>query len=248
MYLCPAMRIAQLTDLHIGQADEATFEIDVRANFLRICQKVRELAPDYIVISGDLCYQDAHPAIYTWIRQQLDALEITYDLISGNHDDPILMAQVFDREHLVVDGAMYYQRQLEGFPYIFLDTTTGIISQKQLSWLRHALKQQLGRLIIFMHHPPLLAGVPHMDINYPLENRDEVLDILLDYPGQIDIFCGHYHVDKSIRVEQVNVHITPSNFFQMDQYSESFAVDHRRPGFRLIEVSPEYLRHSVIFV
>lgn len=241
------MRIVQITDLHIGLADEATFEIDVRANFLKICEKIRQLAPDYVVISGDLCYQNAHPVIYSWIKQQLDALEITYDLISGNHDDPVMLAQAFNIEHLLVDGALYYQRQLEGFPYLFLDTTTGVISSKQLSWLANCLKKQLGRLIIFMHHPPLLAGVPHMDHHYALENRDEVLELLLEYPGPVDVFCGHYHVDKTISTENVNVHITPSNFFQIDQYSEKFAVDHRRPGLREIEITSEYLRHTVIF-
>lgn len=242
------MRIVQITDLHVGLADEDTFNVDVRSNFLAVCQKTRELAPDYLVISGDLCYEDANPEIYGWIRQHLDDLEITYDLLSGNHDDPQVMARAFDREHLLQNGGLYYQRQLEGRPYLFLDTTTGIVDPAQLQWFEDALRHQLEQLIIFMHHPPLLAGVPHMDNNYALKNRDEVLELMLRYPGRIDVFCGHYHVNKIVSVRNVNIHITPSCFFQIDQYSESFAVDHHRPALREIKVDDDQLSHTVIFL
>ena len=242
------MRIIQITDLHVGLAGEETFEVDVRANFLQVCRKIQELAPDYLVVSGDLCFEDAHQEIYTWLKQHLDQLEITYDLISGNHDEPKMLATCFEREHLLVDGKLYFKRQLEGQSYLFLDTTNGKIEGKQLEWLRDTLKSEIGRLIIFMHHPPVLARVPHMDGNYPMQNRDEILDLFLDYPDQIDIFCGHYHVDRAISTGNVNIYITPSTFFQMNQQSSSFAVDHRRPGMRLIEVAPEHLYHSTIYV
>lgn len=242
------MRIIQLTDLHVGLPNEATFEVDVRQNLQKACRKIQQLRPDYVVVSGDLCFQDPDRSIYTWVRQQLDALDITYDLLSGNHDDPKMMAEVFEREHLLVGDALFYQRQLEGAPYLFLDTTTGIVAEDQLKWLSETLKQQSGQVIIFMHHPPTLAGVPHMDQKYALQNRDQVMEIILDYPGRVDIFCGHYHVDKVLGIENVNIYITPSCYFQIDQYSESFAVDHRRPGIREIEITGEYLRHTVIYL
>jgi Icc protein len=242
------MRIVQITDLHVGLADEDTFKVDVRANFLKICQKIRELAPDYLVVSGDLCFDEADAGIYRWIRQHLDRLEITYDLISGNHDDPRLLADSFDRSHLLRDGKLYFQRQLEGAPYFFLDTTTGTIDQAQLDWLDHALKRQAGPVIIFMHHPPTLAGVPHMDRNYALINRQETLDILLNFEHRIDIFCGHYHVDKTLSMGNLNIHITPSCFFQIDQHKEEFAVDHYLPALREIEITEEMLSHTVIYL
>lgn len=242
------MRIIQLTDLHIGRPDEATFEVDVRANLHKACRKIKALSPDYVVVSGDLCFQDPDPSIYTWVKQQLDALDITYDLLSGNHDEPVMLARSFGIEHLLVEDALYYYRQLEGIPYLFLDTTTGIVDTRQLKWIEETLKQQTGPVIIFMHHPPTLAGVPHMDQKYALQNRDEVMEILLSYPGRIDIFCGHYHVDKVLCIDNLNVYITPSCFFQIDQFSETFAVDHRRPGLREIEITTEYLRHTVIYL
>lgn len=242
------MRIIQITDLHVGLANEETFDVDVRANFLGICQKIRELAPDYLVVSGDLCFDKADPEIYRWLKQHLDSLEITYDLLSGNHDDPKILARSFECEHLLQNGALFYQRQLEGFPYIFLDTTTGIIGKEQLKWLQDALDHQAGPVVIFMHHPPLLAGIPHMDRNYALKNRDEVMEILLEYNHRIDIFCGHYHVDKVLGVDHLNIYITPSCFFQIDQHKEEFAVDHYRPALREIKVNENMMSHTLIYL
>ena len=102
------MRIVQITDLHVGLPNEDTFDVDVRANFESICRKVRQLAPDYLVVSGDLCFQDANPEIYQWVKQRLDSLEITYDLLSGNHDDPSIMAETFERQHLLKGNFLYY--------------------------------------------------------------------------------------------------------------------------------------------
>lgn len=241
------MRIIQITDLHIGMAGEDTFDVDVRGNFLRMCQEIKRLAPDYLVVTGDLCFEDPHEEIYVWIKQHLDSLEITYDLLSGNHDDPLMLSAVFERDHLLKGSQLYYQRQIEGDVYLFLDTTTGIIDQQQLNWLAKALNSQYNRLVIFMHHPPVWGGVPHMDNNYPLHNRDIVLETLLEYNNRIDVFCGHYHVDKTISVDNVNIHITPSSFFQIDQHQEDFAVDHQRPGLREIIVEEGRLSHTVIY-
>ena len=73
-----------------------------------------------------------------------------------------------------------------------------------------------------MHHPPLHAGVPFMDNQHALKNREEVQSILFEHPFNVNIFTGHYHVEKMIRKKNIVVHITPSCFFQIAQESEEF--------------------------
>ena len=70
------MRIVQITDLHVGREGEETYGVDVRANFRKILQAARQWRPEYLVLSGDLCYRDGDVAIYHWIREQLDELGI----------------------------------------------------------------------------------------------------------------------------------------------------------------------------
>ena len=89
------MRIVQLTDLHIGLENEDTYGVDVRHNFLQILDKAKAQRPDLLVISGDLCYRDGDARIYEWIKGHLDQSGLPYEVMSGNHDDPVLLARSF---------------------------------------------------------------------------------------------------------------------------------------------------------
>ena len=86
-------KIIQLSDLHIGEEEEDTFSIDVRANFLKALGNIRALDPDRLVLTGDLCFRDGDPAIYQWIKSHIDGLPFPVDLISGNHDDTVLLGR-----------------------------------------------------------------------------------------------------------------------------------------------------------
>ncbi len=228
------MRIIQLTDLHVGLEGEDTYGVDVRGNFLRILKKANERQPELLVISGDLCYRDGDARIYKWIKTQLDEQDIPYEVMSGNHDDPALLADAFDLREQLKDGELYFAKQLNGRPVLFLDTTTGLVSDTQLQWLRRQLAAHAEEVMIFMHHPPLPSGVPFMDENHALQNMEAVQEVLFAHPFNISIFTGHYHVDKVIRKRNIVVHITPSCFFQIGQQSREFQVDHRRIALREI--------------
>lgn len=242
------MRIAQITDLHIGHEGEDTFGIDVRENFMLIKQAVQELSPDLVVLSGDLCYRSGNRDIYSWIKDHMEDMGIPYEFISGNHDDPALMARVFGREDLMKNGELYFSRQIADQKFLFLDTTLGVISWIQMDWLQRQLEEWDRDIVIFMHHPPFFAGVPYMDEKYSFRTQEEIQRIFFAFPHNITVFTGHYHVDKTIRKRNVVVHITPSCFFQIDQHSADFRVDHRRIGFREITLDDGLMMNTVKYV
>ncbi len=107
-------------------------------------------------------------------------------------------------------------------PFLFLDTTPGVVSETQLKWLAEKLADLDQPLVIFMHHPPLFADVPFMDGQHALKNQKAVQEVLFAYRKEITVFTGHYHVEKTLRKRNVVVHITPSLFFS------------NRPTFRRI--------------
>lgn len=242
------MRILQITDLHLGREGEETDGVDVRGNFDKILASIPAHQPDHIVISGDLCYRTGEASIYHWIKGKLDQLTVPYDLISGNHDNPSLLAKTFAYNGRLKEGELYYTNTIAGEPVLFLDTTTGVVSEKQLNWLRDQLAKYPQELIIFMHHPPVIGGVPFMDNKHYLKNMEAVQAVLTAHPYNLTIFTGHYHVEKTIRFKNLEVNITPSCFFQIDQQSKEFKVDHYRVGFRKIELDNKMLRHSVCYV
>lgn len=242
------MRLVQITDLHVGQEGEDTYGVDVRGNFLKIKEAIKSLQPDHIILSGDLCYQSGDKKIYEWIKDHLNELQIPFELISGNHDDPVLMAEVFERQNQLQGTELYFEKRIGKKVVFFLDTTVGVVSPTQLKWLKERLEANQQELMIFMHHPPITALVPYMDTNHALKNKKEICDILYQHPYNINIFTGHYHVEKTIRSKNIVVHITPSCFFQIDQHSEAFKVDHHRIGFREIIVQNGYLMNTVRYL
>ena len=81
---CPAMmemrKIAHISDLHFGAADEQVAE--------RLVESIDELRPDLAVVSGDLT-QRARPSQFREARAFLDRLKSFQLIVPGNHDVPL---------------------------------------------------------------------------------------------------------------------------------------------------------------
>ena len=239
------MKIVQITDLHIDKKGEFPFNIDTRKNFRRLLRAARRAKADHIVVTGDLCYDDGEVEIYEWVKEQLDACKIPYDIIGGNHDNTKMMAEVFKLQHLLTDDEMYFAKKMGKSTCIFLDSARGFHSEDQLKWLKRQLRNSDGHVVIFTHHPPVKAGVPFMDNKYPLQNIPETQKVLFAHRGFANIFCGHYHVEKTIQLKNILVQITPSCFFQIDQNFEDFKVDHHSIAYRLIDLSSHSVKTTV---
>ncbi|MFQ5447482.1 MAG: metallophosphoesterase family protein [Saprospiraceae bacterium] len=240
------MKIIQITDLHISNEGEDTFGVDVRQNFQDVLFKIKAFPPDFIVLSGDICYDSGDRLIYQWVKSQLDHAGLPYAVIGGNHDDAKTMAGAFQVEHLLKGEELYFKRTIGQHPVLFLETSKGLVSPTQLIWLEAELRRLTRDAVIFMHHPPLPGGVPHMDTLYPLQNMGEVQEVFFNFPHHISVFCGHYHVEKVLCKRNLTVHITPSTYFQMDWHTENFSVDHLRPGFREIDIRPDGVVDSTV--
>ncbi len=240
------MKIIQITDLHISQEATNTFGVDVRQNFLGILKAIRSSAPDFIVLSGDLCFDKADPQTYRWIKSHLDFLKIPYAVIGGNHDNSKMIAGIFETEHLLVGEELYYKRMLGSHCLLFLETSAGTVSDGQLNWIERELKHLEKDTVIFMHHPPLPGGVPHMDKNYALQNMEDVQWVFFSFPHHLSVFCGHYHVEKTLSKRNLTVHITPSTYFQIDWRQEAFKVDHLRPALREINLRKDGVVDSTV--
>lgn len=239
------MKIIQITDLHIDEENGYPFNIDVRKNLLRILTYIKKQKPDYLVVSGDLCYRDPQKEIKQWVKEVLDFSGLDYSVIAGNHDDSVMLAKVFDINHLLSDEELYFAKKINKETVLFLDTAKGSLSNKQSNWLKRQLKNADEDVMVFMHHPPVKAGVAFMDNRHPMQYLEKVQQIFFDHIANIHVFCGHYHVDKVIRLKNLTVHITPSCFFQIDHHSPEFKVDHHRIGYREIVMDNQVLTSTV---
>ena len=244
------MKIAQITDIHIGPNDQPIREVDVRKNFIQTLELANTYGYDYLVISGDLCFQDAQPHIYAWVQRQLEKYtDKPVFVIPGNHDNAEMLVDHMNVNKPLQHEELFYAHDLSGHTVYFLDSGKGYLSSDQKHWLRDSLQQnQEESVLVFMHHPPAIGLVPHMDGKYALTDRDEVINIFSNSGKRIHLFCGHYHVDKSIHIGNISIHITPSTFMQIDQRIEPFRIDHTRPGFRLIDWNEMGIFEQVVYL
>lgn len=241
------MRIIQITDLHINQDPGPVRGVDTKKNFFVTLAESMKYAPDLLVVTGDLAYQSGNNEVYTWIKEQLENCGVReYRIIGGNHDDISMMVEVFGLANHVHGDELFYDLS-PGL--IFMDTVKACCSENQWRWLREKIDHIRDlRPVIFMHHPPFKAGVPHMDNKYAFQQSREFIDACKNASHSPVVFCGHYHNEISMETNGIRVFITPSTYFQINASKEEFEVDHYIPAFRIIDLNGNSLKTTVRYV
>jgi Icc protein len=229
------MKIVQLSDTHIGTLTDATLGFDVRRNFEFILEEIVKEAPGLIVHTGDLCFDQPDPKIYQWIHQRLAATGLPFEVISGNHDDAEMISAVFGRT--LQGKEYYYTLELAEHQLIFLDTTSGSISQPQYEWLTSVLANAARKVLLFMHHPPIKMGVPFIDVHYAFEGSEQFCSLTDQYQRQLEIFCGHYHVARQVKRNNCTISMGPSTYFELNEFKEEFGIASSRIGYAVLETS-----------
>lgn len=243
------MRIAFITDIHIGAVGEKPQGVDVRENFLKALAFLPEIKPACLVIGGDLCLETSDRATYEWIKQELEKLPYPYRVIAGNHDSSALLADVFDLSHHLHGTELYYALPLEGRPALFLDSSSGAFSSAQWQWLQDYINALQGNnLLIFMHHPPLPADVTYMDTNYPFRQSEQFMDIVRELTCHVTVVCGHYHVEKVVQRGNLLTLLTPSTFLQMKHDPDTMVIDNYCIGVREINLTSKGVISTVHYV
>lgn len=240
-----SFRICQITDIHITfKKDKTIGGIDVVYNFETILKRIVQYAPDLIVLTGDLCFSRNDKQIYRYVKEKLDATGLDYCVMTGNHDKTAPLAEAFNCE--TVYGDLYYKRDIDGYRLLFTDSSRHKVSSFQLSALKDDLKTDL-KPILFIHHPPAIAGVPFMDRKYPLQNMDALQNVLAGYDGDIPVFCGHYHNEREFQKGNLLINMTPSSYFQISDKSKHFKLESKKSGWRNITLG-EAVTSEVLYL
>ena len=180
--------LAQLSDPHlrVGAADRGA----ARALETAVAA-VLDLrpAPDAVLVSGDLG-ERGEVAEYTRARELLAPLPMPVHILAGNHDDGDALAAVFGTP-------VRYAVEVGELLLVACHTPLAgrIDGHLDLDWLEAELQAARGRpVVIAMHHPPLLTGIPVLDdIGLPAGERAALGELLARYPGVRRVVAGHVH-------------------------------------------------------
>lgn len=242
------MRLAILSDLHIAGEGERPFDVDTRSNFLQALDLAVDDRPDMLIIAGDLCFREGDREVYVWIKTELDRSSLPYRVISGNHDNPALLQEVFHPNKSLKNNEFYYSENIHGHHFIFCDSTTAELSKDQWHWLKEEIEASGDKVFIFIHHPPFRAAVPYMDNHHAFKQMEKMEDFIGNFDKNLFFFCGHYHCEKTIIRDQSITFITPSTFFNLDDRYEDFAILNKTPSFRRLVISADQIETGIFTV
>ncbi|MGI9386234.1 MAG: phosphodiesterase, partial [Methyloligellaceae bacterium] len=198
--------------------------------------------PDVTVMSGDLTDFGTLDE-YTIARSLLDKLTMPYYVIPGNHDDREALRHTFaDHTYLPRSGFLNFVIEEHPVRLIGLDTVVpgepfGEMCRERLQWLDARLTEHADRpTLIFMHHPPFVTGIRHMDWQN-CRNNEALSQIISRHPQVQMILCGHVHRAIEISWAGTVASIGPSPCHAValdlaDRMDPAFAVE--PPACRLV--------------
>ena len=230
--------ILQITDMHIlSDPDETLLGINTEHYFHAVLEHAfaNNHHFDLILVTGDLA-QDPCTASYQRILNSLESYNTTCICLPGNHDDDNLMQQILNtslvncRKQILLEKwqLICLNSKLEG-------SDGGYLSNQELSFLEDCLssKPDHHALIAVHHHCLKVNGFMDTMI---IENSQELLAIINQYPQTLAITTGHIHQVMDVTVDGVRILGAPSTCFQFTPESQTFSLDTTAPGYRLINL------------
>lgn len=229
-------KIAFITDLHIDNNSGLTLGINTQKRFEDTLQFVKRRDYQMVCLGGDLCNTVGESFIYTYVKEKMDGLDLPYHFISGNHDNSRLMATVMGGEHLLMGNELFFNIDSPYGNMYFLDSSLGSLSEAQWQWLDNHLENCKDSFVtLFMHHPPLKAFSKHMEPRYEFQEFDRFEKFTQRHNRlKFRIFTGHYHMDRTIIRDNVELFVSPSTYVQIDPDFDTFQPLLTGPLFREI--------------
>jgi 3',5'-cyclic-AMP phosphodiesterase len=193
--------IAQISDLHIKPPDTLAYgRVDTAKALERCVAALNEFAPapDFVVISGDLADTPMREE-YDHLKRLLAPLKLPFAAIPGNHDSRDMMRAAFpEAAYAFSSGPLNQRLAVGGLDLLLLDSSVagkphGELDASTLQWLDAQLARDANRpALLFLHHPPFVAGIWHMD-RQNLINAGELAAVIRRHPRLRLIAAGHVH-------------------------------------------------------
>lgn len=231
-------RIAFITDSHLGDPSAISKGINPDKNLEEVLKHVSDIGIDELIFGGDMGYDDTYQHFF----KMLEKYKPGFKIVLGNHDNLQEVKKYYPGQFH--DDGLYYSTEDDFYKYIWLDSSTEIINNKQLDCLANEINT-IKKIIVFIHHP-IIGFDTGMDVTYPLKNRDEVNVILQQCRQSATIFCGHYHMPDKRTEGRITQYITPALSFQVKKNSTDIDIIAPYFGYRLITLTENNIRTRLV--
>jgi 3',5'-cyclic-AMP phosphodiesterase len=239
------MLIAQISDLHIrppGVLAYGVSETSIYAERAINALLRLEPRPDVVILTGDTtdCGLDAEYAV---LKTLLARLPMPVYAVPGNHDRRDAMRDAFaGGGYLPAEGELNYVVETRPVRLVGLDSLVpgeshGALTPATLDFLETTLAAAPDvPTLVFVHHPPFVCGIGHMDRIRLLEGVDRLKAILSAHPQVERLVTGHHHRGVQVRFGGTICQIAPSVAHQVvldlrDEAPSAFVLE---PGAFLL--------------
>jgi 3',5'-cyclic AMP phosphodiesterase CpdA len=233
--------LAQLSDLHLHAGGEDRGAAQALRTAVAAVLELRPV-PDALLVSGDLG-ERGEPAEYAQARELLAPLPMPVHVLAGNHDDHEALSEAFGTP-------MRYTARVGEIALVACHTPLPgrMEGRLDLEWLEAELEAARGGpVVIAMHHPPLLTGIPVLDeIGLPAEQRAGLGELLARFPNVRRVVAGHVHRSAFAVLGGCGVVTAPSTNLQarLEIGARAFDFVREPPGFLLhVELDGELVSH-----
>jgi Icc protein len=231
-----AFTLLQLSDSHLSADPAAEYRgQNADAGLLSLLPACRLLAPDGVVLSGDVA-EDGSAAAYRRAAQIIEGLAPRTAWIPGNHDDRGRMAEVFGSAGFEAGPVLEWG----GWRIMLLDSARPNRPEGHLDDERLAPLADLpadGPALVFVHHQPVAVDSPWID-KYPLV-EPERLWARLDPRTVRAVAFGHVHQVFSGEHQGIACLSAPSTVANSQPGMARFTLDPTGPKARWYRLWPD---------
>lgn len=193
------LKFIHITDIHLVEQGHALYGLDPCKRLARCLDSVIQDHSDAVlcVITGDLAHV-GHLDAYRQLAEQLRRLPMPVLPLLGNHDNRANFRKFFPQVPVDGNGFVQYEASIGRYRGLFLDTNEpgvsyGVLCEKRARWLAERLGEDDRPVLLFMHHPAFVLGIPSMD-RIALLDTKPFQAALEGHPHRIKhLFFGHIH-------------------------------------------------------
>ncbi|NDY95205.1 metallophosphoesterase [Wenzhouxiangella limi] len=228
--------LVQLSDCHLSADPGAEYRgQNADANLLSLLPACRLLAPDGVVLSGDVA-EDGSAEAYRRAARMIAGLAPDTAWIPGNHDERATMSEVFDAAGYRAGPLLDWG----GWRIVLVDSAVSDRPEGHLDDVRAAPLQDLPAerpTIVFVHHQPIAVGSPWID-KYPLIEPERFWAMLNPQAVKVVAF-GHVHQAFSGQHRGIACLSAPSSVANSQPGMDRFTLDPTGPKARWFRLWPD---------
>ena len=235
----PCLSLLQISDLHVlPLPEDKLLGLQTERYFHEILVHAFEQRKKYdlLLLTGDLA-QSPCEAAYQRILQKVGTYKIPTRCLAGNHDDYVLMQQIFNTPQINCCKQTCFEKwQIIMLNSQVIGSEKGRLAQSELDFLENSLQEKRELFtVIALHHNCLPTNSAWLD-TMQIENSEEFLKRVARYSNVRVITNGHIHQEMDEKIGDVSVFGTPSTCFQFSLNSADFCIDKMPPGYRIIDL------------